>query len=77
MLEARARQIGVRVDLRDPGSPAEPGSIACLHVPLSFACSAGSLDPRSACYVMTLIDRAAGKEQTTRTWQTLEKVCAP
>jgi uncharacterized protein (DUF1697 family) len=26
---------------------------------------------------MTLIDRAAGKEQTTRTWQTLEKVCAP
>jgi uncharacterized protein (DUF1697 family) len=26
---------------------------------------------------MTLIDRATGKAQTTRTWQTIEKVCAP
>lgn len=58
MLEARAKQLGMRVDLRDPGSPAAPGSIACLHVPLSFPCSAGSLDPRSARYVIALIDRA-------------------
>ena len=58
MLEARAKQLGMRVDLRDPGSPAAPGSIACLHVPLSFASSAGSLDPRSARYVIGLIDRA-------------------
>jgi 4-hydroxythreonine-4-phosphate dehydrogenase len=58
MLEARAQQLGARVSLRDPGSPAAPESIACLHVPLSYACSAGSLDRRSAPYVISLIDRA-------------------
>jgi len=58
MLEARARQLGVGVKLRDPGSPAAPGSIACLHLPLSHTCRAGVLDPRNAPYVLSLIDRA-------------------
>ena len=58
MLEARSRQVGARVRLRDPGSPAEGGSIACLHLPLSQPCRAGSLDPRNAPYVVSLIDRA-------------------
>ena len=58
MLEARARQLGLRVKLRDPGSPPVPGSIANLHLPLSYASTAGALDPRSAPYVISLLDRA-------------------
>ena len=58
VLEARARQLGMRVKLREPGAPAGPGSIACLHLPLSYACKAGELDARSAEYVISLLDRA-------------------
>jgi 4-hydroxythreonine-4-phosphate dehydrogenase len=58
MLEARARQLGMRVKLRELGSPAARGSIACLHVSLPQACRAGALDPRNAPYVISLIDRA-------------------
>ncbi|HET7763697.1 MAG TPA: 4-hydroxythreonine-4-phosphate dehydrogenase PdxA [Burkholderiales bacterium] len=58
MLEARAKQLGMRVRLRDPGSPGPADSLACLHVPLPYSCRAGSLDPRSAPYVISLIDRA-------------------
>jgi len=58
MLEARARQLGIRVRLREPGSRRVPGSIACLHLPLLYTCRAGVLDPRSARYVVSLLDRA-------------------
>ena len=58
MLDARARQLGSRVRLRDPGSPAEPGSIACLHSPLPYTVRPGELDSRSAPYVIALLDRA-------------------
>ena len=58
MLEARARQTGIRMKLREPGSRAAPGSVACLHLPLSYTCRAGVLDPRSARYVVSLLDRA-------------------
>ena len=58
MLEDRARRLGSHVRLRDPGSPGEPGSIACLHVPLSYAARPGELDLRSAPYVISLLERA-------------------
>src|SRR5436190_15980410 len=58
MLESRARQLGLRVQLSDPGAGLTPGSIACLHIPLSVPCRAGTLDPRNAPYVIALIDRA-------------------
>jgi len=58
VLEARARQLGIRLRLREPGTPASLGSIACLHLPLSYACKAGQLDSRSAAYVISLLDRA-------------------
>jgi 4-hydroxythreonine-4-phosphate dehydrogenase len=58
MLDARARHVGIRVRLRDPGSPAEPGSIACLHFPLPYVVRPGELDSRSAPYVISLLDRA-------------------
>ena len=58
MLEGRARQLGLRVQLSDPGAGSTPGSIACLHIPLSHPCRAGRLDPRNAPYVISLIDRA-------------------
>src|SRR5882672_8950593 len=51
MLESRARQL-------DPGSGTTSDSIACLHVPLSYTCLAGTLDRRSAPYVISLLDRA-------------------
>jgi 4-hydroxythreonine-4-phosphate dehydrogenase len=57
MLEDRARKLGVRVRLREPGASV-PDSIACLHLPLSYACRAGALDRRSARYVISLLDRA-------------------
>ena len=58
MLGARARQLGIRVKLRGHGSLPEPGSLECLHVPLGYACRPGSLDARSAPYVLSLLDRA-------------------
>ncbi|HYS50804.1 MAG TPA: 4-hydroxythreonine-4-phosphate dehydrogenase PdxA, partial [Burkholderiales bacterium] len=58
MLQSRARQLGLRVRLRDPGSGMTSDSIACLHVPLSYTCRAGALDRRSAPYVISLLDRA-------------------
>jgi len=58
MLQSRARQLGLRVRLRDPGSGMTSDSIACLHVPLSYTCRAGTLDRRSAPYVISLLDRA-------------------
>src|SRR5258705_1463112 len=58
MLESRARQLGLRVRLRDPGSGTTSDSIACLHVPLSYTCRAGTLDRRSAPYVISLLERA-------------------
>jgi len=58
MLEARARQLGIRVKLREYGSPAEAGSLECLHFPLGYSCRPGSLDPRGAPYVLALLDRA-------------------
>src|SRR5260221_5483169 len=58
MLESRARQLGLRVQLCDAGAGVTPDSIACLHIPLSYPCRAGTLDPRNAPYVISLIDRA-------------------
>ena len=58
MLEARARQLGIRVKLRDYASPPEAGTLACLHLPLGYSCRPGSLDSRSAPYVLALVDRA-------------------
>ena len=58
MLGARARHLGNRVNLRDYGSLPEPGSLECLHLPLGYACRPGSLDARSAPYVLALLDRA-------------------
>src|SRR5947209_12744632 len=35
MLESRARQLGLRVQLSDPAASLTPGAIACLHIPLT------------------------------------------
>lgn len=58
MLESRAREVGIRMKLREPGSRAVPGSLACLHLPLAYICRPGTLDPRSAPYVISLLHRA-------------------
>src|SRR6266545_3446638 len=58
MLESRARQLGLRVRLCDPGAGLISDSIACLHIPLSTTCRAGTLDRRNAPYVISLLDRA-------------------
>jgi 4-hydroxythreonine-4-phosphate dehydrogenase len=58
MLESRARQLGLGLQLREPGAEATPDSIACLHVPLVSPCRAGRPDRRNAPYVISLLDRA-------------------
>jgi 4-hydroxythreonine-4-phosphate dehydrogenase len=58
MLGSRARQLGLGARLCDPGAGLTSDSIACLHMPLSSPCRAGTLDPRNAPYVISLIDRA-------------------
>lgn len=58
LLASRARQLGTGVTLREYGSPPEKGSLACLHIPLSYTSRAGALDSRSAPYVIALLDRA-------------------
>jgi 4-hydroxythreonine-4-phosphate dehydrogenase len=58
MLKSRARQLGLRVRLREPGSSMTSDSLACLHVPLPYTCRAGTLDSRGAPYVISLLDRA-------------------
>src|SRR2546427_7613371 len=58
MRGSRARQLGLGVRLCDPGAGLTSDSIACLHIPLSSPCRAGTLDPRNAPYVISLIDRA-------------------
>src|SRR5881628_1504096 len=58
ILGSHARQLGVDVQLCDPDTGLTSDSIACLHIPLSSPCRAGTLDPRNAPYVISLIDRA-------------------
>jgi 4-hydroxythreonine-4-phosphate dehydrogenase len=58
LLQSRARQLGLQVRLCDPGVELTSDSIECLHVPLPYACRAGTLDRRSAPYVISLLDRA-------------------
>ncbi len=58
MLENRARRLGLDVRISDPAAGATPDSIPCVHVPLAVPSKAGSLDPRNARYVISLLERA-------------------
>lgn len=58
LLESRARRLGLKVQIADPAASATPDSIPCVHVPLAVPCRAGSLDPRNARYVISLLERA-------------------
>ena len=63
LLEARARALGMRVELRtcrdasDVG-PHQPGRLAVLPIPLPVPAVAGQLDPRNAPYVLAMLRRA-------------------
>src|SRR5256714_13825512 len=48
MLESRARQLELRVQLCDPGAGSASDSIACLHIPLAYPCRPGTLDSRNS-----------------------------
>jgi 4-hydroxythreonine-4-phosphate dehydrogenase len=63
LLEARARALGMRVELRtcrDAGDvgPHEPGRLAVLPIPLPVPAVAGQLEPRNAPYVIAMLRRA-------------------
>ena len=60
LLAARAALLSVAVTLRDyvPGTPALPGVLDVLHVPLAAPSSPGRLDPLNGPYVLALLDRA-------------------
>jgi 4-hydroxythreonine-4-phosphate dehydrogenase len=62
LLHARARQLGLALDLIDyrPGAAPEvaAGRLSVLHLPLSVPAVTGRLDTRNARHVLALIDRA-------------------
>ncbi len=60
MLDERARQLGLSVELVDylPGQVTAPGRLAILDVPLAVPCVAGRLDVANARHVLALLDRA-------------------
>src|SRR5437879_12100419 len=58
MLGSRARQLGLGVRLCDPGAGLTSDSIACLLFPLSSPFRAGTLDPRNAAYLHSLLRHA-------------------
>ncbi len=62
LLAARAAQLGVPLSLHawQPGATAcrDAGTLSVLHVPLAAPCTAGTLDPRNARYVLATLDAA-------------------
>jgi uncharacterized protein (DUF1697 family) len=57
-----------------PRLPIEQDGARILRLEGDTAFSAYVATPKGPVF-MTLIEKAFGKEQTTRTWQTLEKIC--
>ena len=60
LLEARARQLGMTVAMRDyqAGNLPQSGVLDVLHLPLAVPAIAGRLDPANGRYVLDLLDRA-------------------
>jgi 4-hydroxythreonine-4-phosphate dehydrogenase len=60
LLAERASLLGSDVELRPyvPGSPATPGTLEVLDVPLAAPCVAGRLDPANARHVLAMLNRA-------------------
>jgi 4-hydroxythreonine-4-phosphate dehydrogenase len=63
LLRARARQLGVAVDIVDfdelRSRPAKAGTLLCRHVPLDAPAHAGRLDPANSRYVLRTLEVAA------------------
>src|ERR1051325_10780875 len=61
LLSARARQLGLPVNLRDydpaASRPAQPGELQVLHRPLAVPSQPGRLDKANGKYVLSLLDR--------------------
>jgi len=60
LLAATANGLRLPLVMRDPGdsTPAKPGELAVLPIPLQVAAQPGQLDPRNAAAVVACIDRA-------------------
>ena len=60
LIAERARTLNFAGQLRDwtPGSPASPGVLDVLHLPLARAAHPGRLDPANSRYVLAMLDRA-------------------
>jgi 4-hydroxythreonine-4-phosphate dehydrogenase len=63
LLQQRADALSWQGVLRDwepdsPATPAKPGTLDVLHIPLATESFAGRLDPANARYVLELLDRA-------------------
>jgi 4-hydroxythreonine-4-phosphate dehydrogenase len=78
LLRARARQLGVAVELvdyqRGADIPQAGGTLCVLHEPLAAPCVAGQLEIKNARQVLTLLDRAV---EGCRTGEFSAMVTAP
>lgn len=61
MLQQRAGQLGVDVELHDyhPGRALQPDALNVLHIPLVRPAVPGRLDPANAAYVLEMLRRTA------------------
>lgn len=60
LLQQRAKQLGINVQLHDYASPAPqaPGTLSVLHLPLARPVQSGQLDPANSLYVIETLRRA-------------------
>ncbi|WP_432723756.1 4-hydroxythreonine-4-phosphate dehydrogenase PdxA [Jeongeupia wiesaeckerbachi] len=63
LLTERAAAVGVRADWPDYRADGD-APVSLLHLPLAVPCTAGTLNPANARYVLDLLDRAIDGAQT-------------
>ena len=69
LLADRARALGLKIALTpysatDTATPHQPGRLPLVHIPLKVPCTAGTIDPENASYVLAQLDLAVNACQS-------------